>query len=61
VDGRAADALTRQAGFQERAGHWAEAARTWQRVVAARPDDDAARARLDAALVRARSERGGGA
>jgi tetratricopeptide (TPR) repeat protein len=50
VDAGAADALARQAEFEERFGHWAEAARTWRRVVDARPGDTHARERLEAAL-----------
>jgi curved DNA-binding protein CbpA len=48
----AADALSRQAEFEERFGHWAEAARTWRRVLEARPDDANARARMEAAISR---------
>lgn len=55
----AADALSRQAEFEERFGHWAEAARTWQRVVEARPDDAHARERLASARARAGDGRGG--
>jgi curved DNA-binding protein CbpA len=50
-----ADALSRQAEFEERFGHWAEAAKTWQRVVEARPGDARARERLESAVARARS------
>lgn len=55
----AADALSRQAEFEERFGHWAEAARTWQRVVEARPDDTRARERLATAWARAGDGRSG--
>jgi curved DNA-binding protein CbpA len=55
----AADALSRQAEAEERFGHWAEAARTWRRVLEARPDDEHARERLQGAMVRAGSERPG--
>jgi curved DNA-binding protein CbpA len=47
-------AYERQAKLEERFGHWAEAAKSWQRVVAARPDDLAARDRLAQALARAK-------
>jgi tetratricopeptide (TPR) repeat protein len=50
----AAEALSRQAEFEERFGHWAEAARTWRRVLDARPDDAHARERLEAATSRSR-------
>lgn len=50
----AAEALSRQAEFEERFGHWAEAARTWRRVLDARPDDARARERLEAAISRSR-------
>ena len=53
----AAEALSRQAEFEERFGHWAEAARTWRRVLEARPDDEHARERMQAAI----SRRGDGA
>ena len=50
VDAGASDALARQAEFEEKFGHWTEAARTWQRVVDSKPGDALARQRLDAAL-----------
>ncbi len=52
VGAAAADALSRQAEFEERFGHWAEAARTWRRVLDARPDDARAKERLEAAISR---------
>jgi hypothetical protein len=55
----AAEALSRQAEAEERFGHWAEAARTWRRVLEARPDDEHAQARLQAAMVHAGSGRPG--
>jgi len=54
-----AEALSRQAEFEERFGHWAEAARTWQRVIDARPDDARARERLATAMARAGDGRRG--
>lgn len=56
ADERAAATAARQAEREEQAGHWAEAARTWERVVQARPDDENARLRLDAARLRAAGE-----
>jgi curved DNA-binding protein CbpA len=53
VDQRAAVARVRQAEREEKAGHWADAVRTWERVVEARPDDAGARQRLEAARARA--------
>jgi curved DNA-binding protein CbpA len=53
VDQRAAAARVRQAEREERAEHWADAVRTWERVVEARPDDADARQRLEAARARA--------
>jgi hypothetical protein len=52
VGAAAAEALSRQAESEERFGHWAEAARTWRRVLDARPDDAHARERLEAAISR---------
>jgi tetratricopeptide (TPR) repeat protein len=59
AEAAAADALSRQAEFEERFGHWAEAARTWQRVIEARPDDARARERLATARARAGDGRRG--
>jgi tetratricopeptide (TPR) repeat protein len=59
ADAAAAVALSRQAEFEERFGHWAEAARTWQRVVEARPDDARARERLANARAHAGDGRSG--
>lgn len=56
VDERVAATGARQAEREEQAGHWAEAARTWERVIQARPDDQDARVRLDAARLRAAGE-----
>jgi hypothetical protein len=60
VDAGATDALARQAEFEERFGHWVEAARTWKRVVDARPDDARARERLAAATAKAGAPTSGG-
>ena len=43
----------RQAELEERHGHWAQAAASWQRVLDAHPDDADARARFVAARARA--------
>jgi curved DNA-binding protein CbpA len=50
---RLADAHVKQAILEERYGHWAEAAESWRRVVAARPDDAQARGKLETALEKA--------
>jgi tetratricopeptide (TPR) repeat protein len=60
LDAGAADALARQAEFEERFGHWAEAARTWKRVLDARPDDARAKERLVAATAKAGAPAPGG-
>jgi curved DNA-binding protein CbpA len=52
---RASESRRRQALLEERYGHWAEAAESWQRVVELCPDDPQARDRLANALARARS------
>lgn len=41
-----------QAALEERYGHWAEAAESWKRVLAARPHDQHARERLANALAK---------
>jgi curved DNA-binding protein CbpA len=58
VDERVAATGARQAEREEQAGHWAEAARTWEHVLQARPDDESARLRLDAARLRAAGSKG---
>ncbi len=47
-------ALAAKAAIAERLGQWEQAASAWQRVVLARPDDAAARARLVEAMFRAK-------
>ncbi len=47
------DTYEKQALLEERFGQWADAARSWQAVVDARPDDANARARLANARARA--------
>jgi len=49
-----ADSIVKQAMLEERYGHWAEAAASWQRVLEARPGDATAQERLAAALARAK-------
>ena len=60
VDQRAAVARIRQAEREEQAGHWAEAVRTWEQVVQARPDDAGVRQRLEAARARVGRDAAGG-
>ncbi len=58
AEDRAALASARQAEREEQAGHWVEAARTWERVLQARPDDVEARRRLETARLRAAGDTG---
>jgi curved DNA-binding protein CbpA len=58
VDAKLADSHVRKANMEERFGRWSAAAESWQRVVAARPDDLEARSRLANALTRANNEAG---
>jgi curved DNA-binding protein CbpA len=51
---RLAESHMRKAQMEERFGRWAAAVESWQRVVAARPDDAEARAHLANAVARAR-------
>jgi curved DNA-binding protein CbpA len=51
---RLVDSHAKKAALEERFGRWAAAAESWERVVQARPDDQAARARLAHALARSR-------
>jgi tetratricopeptide (TPR) repeat protein len=53
VETSASEGYARQAEFEERFEHWAEAATSWKRVLDARPDDARARDRLATALRRA--------
>jgi curved DNA-binding protein CbpA len=50
---RSCAAYRRQAALEEKHGHWADAARSWRRVLQAQPGDLEARARLAAAEARA--------
>ena len=61
LEASATEGFVKQAEFEERFEHWAEAARSWQRVVDARPDDALARERLARALTRAGGGPGGAA
>lgn len=54
---RVAESRRKQAVLEEKYGHWAEAATSWQRVVDAFPSDDEARRHLADALERARAPR----
>jgi predicted TPR repeat methyltransferase len=57
-DARVADSRRKQAMLEERYGHWAEAAASWQKVAELAPDDAEARRRRDAAVDRSkRSQR----
>jgi curved DNA-binding protein CbpA len=55
--GRVAESRRKQAMLEERYGHWAEAAASWQRVLEAAPGDEEARRRLAAALEKSRARR----
>ncbi len=52
---RASESFMRQALLEEKHGHWKQAAMSWTRVAAARPNDENVRARLANALAKARS------
>lgn len=54
---RVAESRRKQAVLEEKYGHWAEAATSWQGVVEAFPSDDEARRHLANALERARARR----
>lgn len=54
---RVAESRRKQAVLEEKYGHWAEAATSWQRVLDAFPSDDEARRRLAGAIERARARR----
>jgi len=56
---KVAEAAEKQAQLEERFGHWAEAASSWQRVAAARPNDPQVRERVLAALAKAKERAGG--
>jgi curved DNA-binding protein CbpA len=51
ADAILADTYARQAGYEEKNGQWADAARSWARVCKGRPEDAAAHERAAAALV----------
>jgi curved DNA-binding protein CbpA len=55
-----AEAHMRKALLEEKFGRWAAAAESWQRVMAAKPNDPEVHARLANALARAGSVRSGG-
>lgn len=54
VSAKLAESHTRKATMEERFGRWSAAAESWQRVLADRPDDVEARARLANALTMAK-------
>ena len=56
-DARVAESRRKQAMLEERYGHWAEAAASWQKVVELCPDDAEARTRHAAAVERSRGAR----
>jgi len=51
ADAILADTYARQAGYEEKNGQWADAARSWARVCKGRPEDAVAHERAAAALV----------
>jgi curved DNA-binding protein CbpA len=53
ADAILSETYTRQAAYEEKNGQWAEAARSWVRVVKARPNDAPAHERAAAAIVKA--------
>ena len=53
VEAKMADSYARRAAMEERFGRWAAAVESWQRVVAARPNDAEAHSRLANAVTRA--------
>jgi curved DNA-binding protein CbpA len=55
--GKLAESHERKALLEEKLGRWEAAAESWQRVMAARPDDPAVHARLAHAVARAREKR----
>lgn len=55
--GKLAESHERKALLEEKLGRWEAAAESWQRVMAARPDDPAVHARLAEAMARARAKR----
>jgi curved DNA-binding protein CbpA len=55
--GKLAESHERKALLEEKLGRWDAAAESWQRVMAARPDDPAVHARLANAVARARAAR----
>jgi curved DNA-binding protein CbpA len=52
ADAILAETYARQAGYEEKNGQWADAARSWARVVKARPGDAAALERAANAIVK---------
>jgi curved DNA-binding protein CbpA len=58
VGAKLAESHARKAAMEERFGRWAAAAESWQRVLADKPDDVDARARLANALIMAKRAAG---
>ncbi len=56
ADSILAETYARQAGYEEKNGQWVEAARSWARVVKARPSDGAALERAANAILRAEGD-----
>jgi curved DNA-binding protein CbpA len=56
ADGVLCETYTRQAGYEEKSGQWADAARSWSRVARTRPDDATAHERAANALVKAEGD-----
>jgi len=56
ADATLADTYLRQAQYEERSEHWADAARSWQRVAKGRPSDARAHERSANALVHSKGD-----
>jgi curved DNA-binding protein CbpA len=56
ADATLSETYLRQALYEERAEHWPDAARSWQRVARGRPDDARAHERAANAMTRAKSD-----
>jgi len=56
ADATLADTYLRQAQYEERSEHWADAARSWQRVAKSRPSDARAHERSANALVQSKGD-----
>jgi tetratricopeptide (TPR) repeat protein len=56
ADATLSETYLRQALYEERAEHWPDAARSWQRVARGRPDDARAHERAANAMTRAKGD-----